>query len=58
MNTEEFSQICNSSVGENGLVMSSFLKEGVNQAITWLSENAFSLFDLPSVIAAYSLLLE
>jgi hypothetical protein len=58
MTSEEFAQVCNSAICGNELIFSSVLKEGVNQVSQWLKENAYSLSDLPSVIGAYSLIID
>lgn len=58
MTAEEFSQVCNSAIGEDQVVFSSTLKEGTDQTASWLKDNSFSLSDLPSVVGAYSLILD
>lgn len=56
--SEEFAQICNASLGDDSLIFTSVLKEGVVQAGNWIKENSFSLSDLPSVFAAYSMIFD
>jgi hypothetical protein len=58
MTSEEFAQVCNSVLGDEQVMFSSFLKEGANLASNWLKENAFSLSDISSVVGAYSLILD
>ena len=63
MNSDEFASICSSaaSLFTQGLgpemLFQSFLKESVQQAQEWLSDNSYSLSDLPSVVFAYSQIL-
>lgn len=56
----EFAVICNSSAyaETDEPLFQSFLKESTAQAEQWLGENAFSLSEVPSVIAAYSNLIK
>lgn len=55
MTADEFASICNSIQGssEEGELFKSFVTQAVPQAEQWLRDNAFSLADLPSVIAVY-----
>jgi len=68
MRPEEFASICtaissvdksyNLTLENNDTMLQSFLKESVMQTEQWLSDNAFSLNDLPAVIVAYSNIME
>lgn len=59
LTADEFGSICQSiargdSPYESEILFQSFLKESIPQCEAWLSNNSFSLKDLPAVAFAYS----